>query len=65
MWSHMNIQPRWDQGEKLACMHLWTDYFYTQAKQLFEQDKTHANMLFFFDGERGLVLCKGSFSDNF
>jgi hypothetical protein len=55
-WSHdMNTQPRWDQREKLACMRLWTDYFHTQAKQLFEQDRTHGNMLFFFDEERGLI----------
>lgn len=51
----MNTQPTWDQREKASCLHLWTDYFHTLARELFGQDGTHANMLFFFDGERGLI----------
>ncbi len=51
----MDTQPNWDQADKLACMNLWADFFHAQAKQLFEQDGTHGNMLFLFDEERGLI----------
>ena len=51
----MNTQPKWDQEEKVACMHLWADYLHTQAKKMFEQDGTHGNILFIFDEESGLI----------
>jgi len=51
----MSDQPKWITDEESACIQKWTEYLYTEAKRLFTQDGTHANLLFCFNKENGLV----------
>jgi hypothetical protein len=51
----MSDQPNWIVNQEIASMQTWIDYLHTEAKRLFAQDGTHANLLFCFDKENGLV----------
>lgn len=51
----MSDQPKWISHEGSACIREWTDHLHTEAKRLFNQDGTHANLLFCFSKENGLI----------
>lgn len=51
----MNDQPKWIKNSESACILKWVDFLHAEAKRLFAQDKTHANLLFCFNKEHGLV----------
>ncbi len=51
----MIVQPEWIANTESLCMLQWTDFLRSEAKRLFHQDGTHANILFSFDKEKGLI----------
>jgi hypothetical protein len=51
----MSDQPKWKVNAEEASMQAWVEYLLKEAKRLFAQDKTHANLLFCFTKENGLV----------
>lgn len=48
-------KPKWIPKAESECIRNWTKHLHTQAKQLLIEDGTHANMLFLFNKENGLV----------
>lgn len=48
-------QLKWEPNAESACIHKWTENLHTEAKRLFAQDGTHANLLFLFNKESGLI----------
>lgn len=47
--------PKWDREEKLSCIRKWSNNLHIEARRLFKKDKTHGNILFLFDDEKGLI----------
>ena len=48
-------QAKWTPDAASACMRKWTENLHQEAKRQFKQDRTHANLLFCFNKENGLV----------
>jgi len=48
-------QPKWEIDAASECIRKWTENLHTEAKRLFAQDGTHANLLFLFNKESGLI----------
>lgn len=49
------MHTEWNPKARSASIRKWADNLHKEAKRLFLQDKTHAHLLFFFDGEQGLI----------
>lgn len=51
----MSDHPKWISDEESTSILKWTNFLYTEAKRVFNQDGTHGNMLFSFNKEKGLI----------
>jgi hypothetical protein len=49
------MNTEWNPKAKSASIRKWADNLHKESKRLFLQDKTHAHLLFFFDGDKGLI----------
>ena len=47
--------PQWIPSAKSPSIRKWAENLHKQARQTFEKDKTHAQILFFFKDNEGLV----------
>lgn len=47
--------PKWISNEASESIQKWAEYLHEKAKEMFVQDGTHANMLFLFTKQNGLV----------
>lgn len=51
----MSEQPDWIAGEESLSMLKWTEYLYEKGANFFMLDGAHANILFSFKKEQGLI----------
>ena len=48
-------KPKWTLNAESECIRNWTENLHAEAKQLLVKDGTHANLLFLFSKESGLI----------
>ncbi len=51
----MTDTPQWTPNAESESISKWTEYLYNEAKRLLIKDGTHANLLFLFNKEGGLI----------
>jgi hypothetical protein len=51
----MSDRPNWISAEASASILNWTNFLHIEAKRVFNQDGTHANLMFSFSEEKGIV----------
>lgn len=51
----MNDMPKWIPQKESASLRNWTNHLHAEAKRLFNQDGTHACLLFLFNKETGII----------
>ncbi len=51
----MKQEPVWIPKAKSASIRKWAGQLHTEAKRLFRKDQSHANILFSFHEEKGLI----------
>jgi hypothetical protein len=51
----MKDEPAWIPTAKSASIRKWAGQLHTEARRLFRKDQTHANILFSFHEEKGLI----------